>query len=36
VKVVDAGVVVDLLTGDLDPERLGDEELDCPTFSTAR
>lgn len=28
--VVDAGVVVGLLAGDLDPERLGDEELACP------
>lgn len=29
-KVVDAGVVVELLTGDLDPQRLGDEELAVP------
>jgi len=30
VKVVDAGVVVELLVGGLDPERLGDEELAAP------
>lgn len=29
-KVVDAGVIVNLLVGDLSPERLGDEELACP------
>ena len=29
-KVVDAGVVVELLAGSLDPERLGDEELASP------
>jgi predicted nucleic acid-binding protein len=29
-KVVDAGVVVELLAGDLDPVRLGDEELAAP------
>ncbi len=29
-KVVDAGVVVDLLANDLDPDRLGDEELIAP------
>ena len=29
-KVVDAGVVVELLAGDLDPDRLGDEELAVP------
>lgn len=29
-RVVDAGVVVELLAGDLDPELLGDEELAAP------
>lgn len=29
-KVVDAGVVVELIAGSLDPERLGDEELAAP------
>lgn len=29
-KVLDAGVVVELLAGDADPERLGDEELASP------
>ncbi len=29
-KVVDAGVIVELLTNDLDPDRLGDEELAVP------
>lgn len=29
-NVVDAGVIVDLLAGDLDPGRLGDEELAAP------
>lgn len=29
-KIVDAGVVVELLAGSLDPERLGDEELAAP------
>ena len=29
-KVVDAGVVVELLAGNLDPDRLGDEELAAP------
>lgn len=29
-KIVDAGVVVELLAGDLDPDRLGDEELAAP------
>lgn len=29
-RVVDAGVVIELLTGDLDPDRLGDEELAAP------
>lgn len=29
-RVVDAGVIVELLAGDLDPLRLGDEELACP------
>lgn len=29
-KVVDAGVIVELVAGDLDPERLGDEELAAP------
>jgi predicted nucleic acid-binding protein len=29
-KVVDAGVVVELLAGNLDPGRLGDEELASP------
>ncbi|MGL5808491.1 MAG: type II toxin-antitoxin system VapC family toxin [Nocardioides sp.] len=29
-RIVDAGVVVELLTGDLSPERLGDEELAVP------
>lgn len=29
-KIVDAGVVVELLAGGLDPEKLGDEELGCP------
>jgi predicted nucleic acid-binding protein len=30
VKVVDAGVVIELLVGDLDPRALGDEELASP------
>jgi len=30
VRVVDAGVVVALVAGDLDPGRLGDEELSTP------
>jgi predicted nucleic acid-binding protein len=30
VKVVDAGVVVELVAGNLDPDRLGDEELAAP------
>ncbi len=29
-KVVDAGVVVELIAGSLDPDRLGDEELGAP------
>lgn len=29
-RVVDAGVVIELLAGDLDPDRLGDEELAAP------
>lgn len=29
-KIVDAGVVVELLAGELDPERLGEEELAAP------
>lgn len=29
-KVVDAGVVIELLAGNLDPDRLGDEELAAP------
>lgn len=29
-KVVDAGVIVELVAGDLDPERLGDEDLAAP------
>ncbi len=29
-KVLDAGVVVELLAGDLDPARLGNEELAAP------
>ena len=29
-KVVDAGVIVELVTNDLDPDRLGDEELMAP------
>lgn len=29
-RVVDAGVVVELLAGSLDPQRLGDEELAAP------
>ena len=29
-RVVDAGVVIELLAGDLDPDRLGDEELATP------
>ncbi len=29
-KVVDAGVIVELLADDLDPDRLGDEELAVP------
>jgi predicted nucleic acid-binding protein len=29
-KVVDAGVVVELIANDLDPDRLGDEELAVP------
>lgn len=29
-RIVDAGVVVELLAGNLDPERLGDEELAAP------
>lgn len=29
-RVIDAGVVVELLAGDLDPARLGDEELAAP------
>jgi predicted nucleic acid-binding protein len=30
VRVIDAGVVVDLVANDLDPDRLGDEELAVP------
>jgi len=30
VNVVDSGVIVELLTNDLDPEHLGDEELAAP------
>lgn len=29
-KIVDAGVIVELLAGDLDPDLLGDEELAAP------
>jgi predicted nucleic acid-binding protein len=29
-KVVDAGVIVEVVTNDLDPSRLGDEELAVP------
>ena len=29
-RVVDAGVIVELLASDLDPDRLGDEELAVP------
>jgi predicted nucleic acid-binding protein len=29
-RVVDAGVVIELLAGNLDPDRLGDEELAVP------
>lgn len=29
-RIVDAGVVVELLAGDLDPDQLGDEELAAP------
>lgn len=29
-KVVDAGVIVELVANDLDPDRLGDEELGAP------
>ncbi len=29
-RVVDAGVVIELLAGNLDPDRLGDEELAAP------
>ncbi|HET7327425.1 MAG TPA: type II toxin-antitoxin system VapC family toxin [Nocardioidaceae bacterium] len=29
-RIVDAGVVVELLAGDLDPDRLSDEELAAP------
>lgn len=29
-RFIDAGVVVELFAGDLDPELLGDEELACP------
>ena len=29
-RVVDAGVVIELLAGSLDPDRLGDEELAAP------
>lgn len=29
-RIVDAGVVVELVAGDLDPDRLGDEELAAP------
>jgi len=29
-KIVDAGVVVELLAGDLDPDQLGEEELAAP------
>lgn len=30
-RVLDAGVVVELLVGGLDPARLGDQELACRT-----
>jgi predicted nucleic acid-binding protein len=30
VKVIDAGVIVELIANDLDPDRLGDEELAVP------
>ncbi len=29
-RVVDAGVVVELVVGDLEPDQLGDEELAAP------
>lgn len=29
-KIIDAGVVIEMLAGDLDPDRLGDEELGAP------
>lgn len=29
-KIIDAGVVVELVAGNLDPDRLGDEELAAP------
>jgi predicted nucleic acid-binding protein len=29
-RIVDAGVVIELLAGNLDPDRLGDEELAAP------
>lgn len=29
-RIIDAGVVVELLAGNLDPDRLGDEELAAP------
>ncbi len=29
-KVIDAGVVIELLANDLDPDELGDEELAAP------
>lgn len=31
-RIVDAGVVIELFAGDLDPDRLGDEELAAPNL----